>query len=86
MDSLLRFTKANKGMTIIPYLASLDLPEEEKVNVVEFKNPVPSRSVGILTHNFFVKKRLASELRKIIQDAVLDLLPKNEKTEIIDPL
>ena len=86
MDSLLRFTKSNGGMTIIPFLASLELPKGDKTNIVEFKNPIPSRSVGILTHKFFVKKRLANELQKIINDSVLELLPANKKTEIIKPV
>jgi LysR family hydrogen peroxide-inducible transcriptional activator len=86
MDSLLRFTKSNKGMTIIPFLASLDFPIEDKRNVLEFKTPIPSRSVGMLIHKFFVKKRLANELNKIIQDAVLELLPKIKEAEIIKPV
>jgi LysR family hydrogen peroxide-inducible transcriptional activator len=86
MGSLLRFTKSSKGITIIPYLASIDLPIEEKNNLVEFKEPIPVRSVGLLTHKFFVKKRLANELKKIIQDSVLELLPKIKETEIIKPV
>lgn len=86
MDSLLRFTKFNKGMTIIPFLASIDFPSKDKKNVRTFKRPVPSRSVGLLTHNFFVKKRLSSELKIIIQDAVLELIPVVKETEIINPI
>jgi LysR family hydrogen peroxide-inducible transcriptional activator len=86
MDSLLRFTKANKGMTIIPFLASIEFPSKDKKNILEFKTPIPSRSVGIITHKFFVKKRLANELNKIIQDAVLELLPKMKEIEIINPV
>ncbi len=86
MDSLLRFTKSNKGMTIIPYLASLEFSEEDKLNIVEFETPVPSRSIGILTHKFFVKKKLAKELQKIIQQSVLALMPIVKKTEIIKPV
>lgn len=84
MGSLLRFTKSNRGMTIIPFLASLEI--HDKDNIVEFKNPIPSRSVGILTHKFFVKKQLANKLTSIIQDSVLELLPKLKETEIIKPV
>jgi LysR family hydrogen peroxide-inducible transcriptional activator len=86
MDSLLRFTKANNGMTIIPFLASIEFPGKDKENILEFKTPIPSRSVGIITHKFFVKKRLANELKKIIQNAVLELLPKMKEIEIIKPV
>lgn len=86
MDSLLRFTKANKGLTIVPYLASLDFSAEEKKNLVEFKNPKLVRSVGLLTHKFFVKKRLANELQKIIEESVSKLLPEIGKSEVINPI
>jgi len=86
MESLLRFTEANSGITIIPHLASLHISEDSKKNVVEFEAPVPSRSVGLLTHKFFVKKRLANELQKIIQDAVCKLIPKSNKIEVVSPI
>ena len=86
MDSLLRFTKANKGLTIIPYLASLDFPLEDRCNIVEFKSPTPVRSVGLLTHKFFVKKRLANELQNIIQESVKDLIPEDKKVSVIKPV
>jgi LysR family hydrogen peroxide-inducible transcriptional activator len=86
MDSLLRFTKSNAGMTIIPFLASIDFPSKDQENILEFKTPIPSRSVGILTHKFFVKKRLATELEKIIQDSVSKFLPRINETKIIKPV
>ncbi len=87
MDSLLRFTKANKGMTIIPYLASLDFGEEGQQHVVSFKSPVPSRSVGLLTHKFFVKKRLAIELQQVIKESIKELLPILEDgVEVVRPV
>lgn len=86
MDSLLRFTKANKGITIIPYLAYLDMENSEKNHLVHFEDPVPSRSIGLLTHKFFVKKKLAIALQDIIQDAVAEVVPKQEKTAIMCPI
>ncbi|MEL4307120.1 LysR substrate-binding domain-containing protein [Joostella sp. CR20] len=86
MDSLLRFTKANKGKTIIPYLASLDLPPESKQRLVAFKEPVPVRSIGLLTNKFFVKKQLMTALQKSILDSVSDLLPSTGTIQIVDPV
>lgn len=86
MDSLLRFTKVNKGMTILPFLASLDLSDEDKKHLTPFEAPIPSRSVGILTNKFFVKKRLAKELQLIIKNAVQELLPEPAKMEVISPI
>ena len=86
MDSLLRFTKANKGFTIIPYLASLDLPREESCNFVEFIDPVPVRSVGLLTHKYFVKHRMLEELRDMIREKISVLLPESENVNVLEPV
>lgn len=86
MGSLLRFTKASKGITIVPYLASLDFSEEEKRNIVEFKDPTPVRAVGLLTHRFFVKKQLLNSLAEVIKGAVSPLIPVNKKSTIVKPI
>jgi len=85
MGSLLRFTKASKGITIIPYLASLDLPKEERKNLIEFKAPTPVRSVGLLTHKFFVKKQLLKALQETIQESVLGLIPAGKNHNVLKP-
>lgn len=86
MGSLLRFTKASSGITILPYLSTLDFSEEEKMKLVEFERPVPLRSVGLLTHKYFVKKQLARGLKEIICKAVLDLIPPNENGKVVKPI
>lgn len=86
MGSLLSFTKASKGITIIPYLASVDFSAEDKANLIEFKDPVPVRSVGLLTHKFFVKKQLLKALQEIIKESVSELLPVSEKLTVIKPI
>ena len=86
MGSLLNFTKASKGITIIPYLASFDLSLEDKRNIIEFTQPIPVRSIGLLTHKFFVKKQLAKVLQEIIQESVRDLIPKVNTSKVISPI
>ncbi|PCI99375.1 MAG: DNA-binding transcriptional regulator OxyR [Flavobacteriales bacterium] len=86
MGSLLNFTKASKGITIIPYLVSLDLSLEDKRNIIEFTQPTPVRSIGLLTHKFFVKKKIAKVLQEIIQESVRDLIPKVNISKVISPV
>lgn len=86
MDSLLRITKASKGITIIPFLASIDLSESEQSNLIEFMEPVPARSVGLLTHKHFVKKQLLNQLKSAIKMAVKHKIPDNEQVTVVKPL
>ena len=87
MDSLLRITKARKGMTILPYLATTDLSPDIKQRLVEFDKPIPVRKVGLVTHKFFVKKKLLSELKLLIQNSVIEHLPQKESEyKILKPL
>lgn len=85
MDSLLRFTKASKGVTIIPYLGTIDLPMEDQENLVEFEYPIPVRSVGLLANKFFVKKKMLKELQKIIIQSVSGLIPMTDDLNVIRP-
>lgn len=86
MGSLLQFTKASKGMTIIPYLASIDFVDQEKEHLVEFIDPTPVRSIGLLTHRFFVKKQLLKALQEIIQESVSGLIPNSKSSKVVNPV
>lgn len=88
IDSLVRFTKDQKGVTLLPYLATFDLSKEEQKYLRKFKPPVPIRSVGLIVHKHFVKKVILEELQKIIQKSVLPLQPKikSDKKKLIRPI
>ncbi len=79
IDSLLRIVKANQGSTFIPYLASLDFTTEEKKLLKPFVTPIPIRTVGLVTHTYFVKKKIVDLLRKEILTKVKYLLPETKK-------
>lgn len=87
IDSLLRFVKANKASTLLPYLAYVDMNEEEKNQVSLFANPVPYRAIGLVVHRHFVKKRIMNILQEEIISKVKTILPKLEmKGEKLNPL
>ena len=78
IDSLLRFVKANKASTLLPYLAQIDFTKKEKNHITEFSLPIPYRTVGLITHRHFVKKKILNILKLAIQAKVNVLLPKNK--------
>ena len=74
IDSLLRFVKANRATTLVPYLSILDFSEEEKRHVSHFAAPVPYRSIGLVVHRHFVKKNIINMLQKEIMEQVSKVL------------
>lgn len=86
IGSLMRFTQANKGITILPYLACLEISEERKRNAVPFYSPVPVRTVGLAVNKHFVKKKLLTEMKKIIQEVVMPHLPELNQVNSVNPV
>lgn len=86
LGSLLRLTKSIQGVTIIPYLASLDLPDRNNCRLIEFEDPMPVREVGLVTHKFFVKKSLLKDLTELIMQSVKDVLPQTDKEQVLNPI
>jgi LysR family hydrogen peroxide-inducible transcriptional activator len=85
IDSLIRFTKANNGITLLPYMATLELPEADRVRLSSFTAPVPVRSIGLVVHKHFVKKRLLDELQSIIREYVAPKLPGIAEEQLFGP-
>lgn len=86
IDSLVRFAKSYKGITLLPQLASLDLSKEDQSFIKAFAPPVPIRSVGLVVHKHFVKKRMLKDLERIIIDAVTKKLKRSAGGELVKPI
>ncbi|MCX6317263.1 MAG: LysR substrate-binding domain-containing protein [Bacteroidetes bacterium] len=87
IDSLVRFVKAGKSATLLPYLSVNNLPREELKYIRQFSAPVPMRSVGIIVHKHFVKKHVLDLIQQEILKKVNPLLPKMKiKTELLAPV
>lgn len=86
MESLIKITESRKGMTILPHLASENLTNSQLGEIVSFKEPVPVRSVGLLTHQYFAKKSLKAPLIEIIQHAVSKKIQSDRRFQIIHPV
>lgn len=87
IDSLLRFVKANKAATLLPYLATTEMPMRDLNRVSRIAGSEPYRSVGIVVHRHFVKKRVLELLQQEIVEVVSKVMPKRRlKGEGLDPL
>lgn len=86
IDTLLKFVDSSNGVTLLPYLAAMELAPKQKRFLKKFPDPVPSRSIGLLVHRHFAKKRLLNLLRKEIQEKVTPLLIDAKPSKVIAPL
>lgn len=84
--TLIEMVKQNKGVTLLPRLATANIKQLEKDHIFQLSSPVPTREIGIITHQNFVKKRVLDYLITTIQEAVYDYLPKKlSKEYIVNP-
>lgn len=75
IDSVLRFVKANKAATLLPYLATSGMNAYELNRVSRISGGEPYRCIGIVTHRHFVKKRILEMLHQEIVAKVAKVMP-----------
>lgn len=83
IETLRRMVELNDGITIIPELATLDMPLRQMQLVRHFKKPAPMREVSLVVHRNLVKKKLLDSLRQEILLAVPEKIRKNKPNNIV---
>lgn len=83
IESLLKITEMNGGITIVPALATVDFEKAQKEKLRHFKSPVPVREISLVTYRHFVKKGLLQVLENEIMQAVKKYLPQKAEADVI---
>lgn len=83
IETLRRMVEMNDGITIIPELATLDMPARQTQLIRHFKKPSPMREVSLVVHRNLAKKRLIDALRQEILAAVPEKIRKNKTQNVI---
>ena len=55
IETLIKLSNEGLGMTLLPYLHTLDLPEKSKQNLRFFNEPSPAREVSLIYHKSELK-------------------------------
>lgn len=63
LETLKRIVETQSGMTLLPELSVLDLPESKRNMVRPFVEPQPLREVSLVVHRSFLKKKMIESLR-----------------------
>ncbi|MCB0698384.1 MAG: LysR family transcriptional regulator [Chitinophagales bacterium] len=77
VETLRKMVDRNKGLTILPELATTEFDEDKIERVRYFENPEPVREISIVTSGHFVKMTL---LQTII-DSVLKFIPEKMRVQ-----
>ncbi|MDO6737876.1 LysR family transcriptional regulator [Wenyingzhuangia sp. 2_MG-2023] len=84
-DTLIKLTKEGLGMTLLPYLHSIDLKEEDQKLIREFEKPHPAREVSLIYHKSGLKLQIINALKEEISGIIRGLIAFND-VSIISPL
>ncbi|MGG8495241.1 hydrogen peroxide-inducible genes activator [Tenacibaculum sp. TC6] len=84
-DTLIKLSKDGLGMTLLPYLNTLDLNENDKRHLREFETPPPAREVSLIYHKSQLKMQLIEALKSTIDGVVRGAIAFSD-VEIISPL
>lgn len=84
-DTLIKLSKEGLGMTLLPYLQTLDLSDADKVFIREFETPPPAREVSLIYHKSQLKMQLIEALKTTIDGVVRGAISFSD-VKIISPL
>ncbi len=84
-DTLIKLSKEGMGMTLLPYLHTLDIPENDQKFLKEFEKPAPAREVSLIFHKSQLKMQLIEALKTTIDSVIRGAITFND-VEIISPM
>ncbi len=84
-ETLIKLTHEGLGMTLLPFLHTLDLPEKQKQYLRHFEEPSPAREVSIIYPTSELKLQIIEALYKVISGIVRGAI-KFQDVNIISPV
>ena len=84
-NTLLKLSKEGLGMTLLPYLQTLDLRERDTKYLREFETPAPAREISLIYHHSQLKIQLIEALKASIDGVIRGVISFND-VKIISPL
>ena len=85
IETLIKLSNEGLGMTLLPYLHTLDVKEKLNPNLRHFKEPSPAREVSIIYHKSELKMQIIDALQNVISGIIRGAIAF-QNVEIISPL
>lgn len=84
-ETLINLSNEGLGMTLLPFLNTLELEADKKQNLKYFKEPSPAREVSLIYHKSELKIQITEALRDVISSVVRGAIAFQD-VKIISPL
>jgi len=85
IETLIKLSNEGLGMTLLPYLHTLDLNDKAKANLHHFNEPTPAREVSLLYHKSELKMQIIEAIQTVISGIIRGAIAF-QNVEIISPL
>ncbi len=83
LETLKRLVEMDKGITILPILATQGFSENQQDLVRYFKTPAPVREISLVIHRQFLKKKIVDAVAKTILESVPEELKENKDKKVV---
>ena len=84
-ETLIKLSNEGLGMTLLPYLHTLDLPDKQIKKLRYFTDPPPAREVSLIYNKSELKMQIIDALYDVIAGVIRGAIRFNE-VKIISPL
>lgn len=86
IETLRRMVDRGQGITILPELAALELPQKRKLQLIPFRSPVPVRQISLVMHRSTLKERLVKAFADKLMEVLPDEILRKKSSEVLDIL
>ncbi|PRY13700.1 LysR family hydrogen peroxide-inducible transcriptional activator [Pontibacter ummariensis] len=83
LETLKRIVETQHGLTLLPELSVLELPNEKRRLIRPFEEPQPLREVSLVVHRSFLKKKLIQALQQEIMASIPEEIRNRKKEQVI---
>ncbi|MBT8261045.1 MAG: hydrogen peroxide-inducible genes activator, partial [Bacteroidia bacterium] len=85
IEMLIKLANEGLGMTLLPYLHTIDLNDKQKENLRYFNEPTPAREVSLIYNKSELKMQIIEALQGVISGIIRGAIAF-QNVQIISPL
>ncbi|MCB9039459.1 MAG: LysR family transcriptional regulator [Lewinellaceae bacterium] len=84
LETLIHLVDSQKGITILPQLATLTMPKGQRRRLKPFLPPAPAREISLVVYQGFARDRMLAAVKEAIVGALPNGLKKEQELRVVD--